>query len=462
MTYHIAILGAGISGLATAWFLKQFMKSSVQLTIIEKNLQPGGWIETIQKDDFLFEQGPRSCRTKGMGYETLALVEALGLQSQIVVSHSDAQNRYLYDGKGLRRFPKHLWEIPVNCLTRKGWLSALWQDLFASKRKEKDESIRDFFFRRLGVSWTKSLVEPFVSGIYAGDCNRLSLKSCFPLFDQWEQQYRSLLLGALWHRPSFSYSSDFIKKVCCHPMFSFQKGMATLTQVLSNELKDCLCLGHAVNHLNIDAQNVNIQLDNGRHLVVNHVISTLPTFALSSLLTHYPDLAEKLKKLPYSTVMIVNIGYRQFILPFKGFGYLVPPHLRSSVLGCVWDSCIFPEHNQKDQTRLAVMMGGVCYPEVEQMSKLELIEQALQSLRKHLRIRIEPEVVQVKRAQNAIPQFEINYLLWKKDVQDAVSYFFPHLTISGSGWTGVSLNDCIAQARYLAKKLQIFLENSNS
>ncbi len=224
MSYHIAILGAGISGLATAWFLRHQFGPDIHLTLIEKNQQVGGWIQTCQIDNFLFEQGPRSCRTKGAGRETLALIESLSLQNQILTPHTDAQVRYIYQGKRLQRLPSRLWEIPFNPLTY-NWLSAFWQDWRMSKSQQEDESIQSFFSRRLGKSWSENLIEPIVLGIYAGDYRKLSIRSCFPLFDQWEREHGSLLRGAWYHQPQTLPQSPFIKKTCSSPLFSFREGM---------------------------------------------------------------------------------------------------------------------------------------------------------------------------------------------------------------------------------------------
>ena len=118
---HIIILGAGISGLATGWFLRNLLGSQVQLTILEKSHRPGGWIETVEKENFLFELGPRSCRTKGNGRETLGLIEAIGIQDKVIAPSLDAKNRYIFNGNSLQKLPSHFWEVPFNSLT-KDWL----------------------------------------------------------------------------------------------------------------------------------------------------------------------------------------------------------------------------------------------------------------------------------------------------------------------------------------------------
>lgn len=448
---HIAILGAGISGLATAWFLKQVLGPDLRLIIIEKNERAGGWIQTLQEDGFLFEQGPRSFRTKGAGEETLALIEALGLQNRVIAPHRDAKNRYVYQGQRLQRLPKSLWEIPFHPLTR-NFLQVLGRDWRMPKRQEEDESIHSFFSRRLGMDWTENFVDPFVSGIYAGDCKRLSLKSCFPLFDQWEQQNGSLARGAWFHRPLKREPNPFIQKMRAFPMVSLKEGMETLPSTLARELSDDLCLGRTVKSLQFD-KNIEIELDNGESIRAEQVISTLPTFSLGALLPADSLLRKTLEKLRYASLTVINIGFSQNVLPFKGFGYLVPSKWGLQVLGCVWDSSVFPQQNFGNQTRLTLMMGESRHPEVQHMSDSELMEQTLKILREHMNIQPQPQIMQIKKVRHGIPQFEVGYSLWKEEVQAIIQSQFPHLILSGSGWTGVSLNDCIAHARQLSQRM---------
>ncbi len=452
MSRHIVILGAGISGLAMAWFLKQALGSHLHLTLIEKNSRAGGWIQTIQTDGFLFEQGPRSCRTQGSGQETLALIEALGLQNQVLIPHKQARNRYIYHHQRLQRMPKHLWEIPFNPLTR-GWIKALWQDWRMPKRQVEDESIQAFFSRRLGHSWVERLIDPFVSGIYAGDCSRLSLKSCFPLFDQWEQQQGSLLRGA-WQAHRLAPPTPFMQSMRSVPLFSFKEGMETLPRTLASCLKEELLLKTGVTQLVFNQAQVEVHLDNGQRIQADQVVSTLPTFVLSSLLDSYLPISQLLKDLHYTTVQVVNLGFKTAVLPLEGFGYLIPSSEKSPILGCVWDSSIFPEQNGQDhQTRLTVMMGGRHHPEIDKKSDQEIIELALQALSQQLGICKIPDVMQIKRAREAIPQYELGYANWRKQLEQALSLFSSRLLISGSSWAGVSINDGIAYSRRLAQQI---------
>lgn len=458
--FHIVILGAGISGLSVAWHLKRLLGSCIRLTILEKNQRPGGWIHTLQNHGFLFEQGPRSFRTRG-AEETLALIESLGLQDQIIFPHKNAKSRYLYQEfhpaktnqrTHLQQLPKRFWEIPLHPLTR-NCLSALWRDWKMPKRKDEDETIYSFFSRRFGIDWAENLIDPLTTGIYAGDARTLSMKSCFPLYDQWEQEQGSLLRGAWFHPPPLNQPSLLAKKLKGFPIFSFKDGMGILPNALAAELKEHLSLGATVKRLYFDSDGVNVESNCGKKVIAHHLISTVPTYALATLFPSDSLIAHELSTLQYNGVVIVNIGFHKPVLPFKGFGYLVPSKFNSQVLGCVWDSSIFPQHGAEGQTRLSLMLGGSKHPEALTLSDDILIDYAKQVMRQHMNITQEPAEIQIVRALKAIPQFEVGHTQWKIKLQSLALHSFPRLTISGTAWSGVSINDCIAHSYRIAKQL---------
>ena len=429
MSRPIAILGAGISGLSIAWHLKQ-AEPSRKLHIIEKSHRVGGWIQTIQKEGFLFELGPKSCRMRGQCAQTLALIESLGIQDQMLYPHPDAKSRYVHDGDHLRSLPRRLWQLGV--------FSALYQDWKSPKGNGVDESIYSFFNRRIGKKWADNLIDPLVSGIYAGDCRKLSIKACFPLIDQWEKQSGSLLKGALHNLRHKTQKSP--------ALFSFKNGMETLPLALGERLKNELLLNQSVTGLKWHNDHIQIHLEGGQFIEVEQVISTLPTYALAPLL----DL-QQLVALKYASVCVVNLGYHHLITSKKGFGYLIPSGLHTPVLGCVFDSSVFPEQDAENQKRMTVMLGGMHYPEIINKNDDELVALSLKTLKKDLNINKEPTIIHVHKASKAIPQFEMGYLSWKKEIEKEIKEQFPGLILAGSGWAGVSINDCINHT-YLAKK----------
>lgn len=413
---------------------------------------PGGWIHTLQSDGFLFEQGPRSCRTRGGGQETLSLVELLGLEEQVILPHPSARDRFVYQEKNqepmLLRLPGKLWKIPFHPLTP-NCLKVLWRDWKMPKRIGGDESVFSFFERRLGREWTENLIDPLISGIYAGDGSHLSIQSCFPVFDQWEQQHGSLVRGAMQRNSSRQQLSPFVKKMQRYPLFSFREGMATLPNALAAELKDSLHLGAEVVRLDIDSKQAVIWLKTGQRIDVDQVISTLPAYALSAIWPQNSSFSEMLSSINYASVVILNIGFDRKVLHQQGFGYLISSMFGLKALGCVWDSCVFPQQSGENQTRLALMLGGSRHPDVEFLSEAELIEAAGRILKTHMKIDIEPQTIQIFRANRAIPQFEVGFAQKKREMERIRSSLFPRLTMGGSAWSGVSINDCVAYSKLI-------------
>jgi oxygen-dependent protoporphyrinogen oxidase len=222
---HFVILGGGISGLALAWYLKKKYQETIHLTIIEKSSRAGGWIRSIQQQGFLFEEGPRSCRTKGAGIATLELIEELGLENEVIAASPHAKKRYLYTGKQLRCLPQGIISSLFSPLTR-GILPALWKEWRKAPEKCEDESIYDFFARRFSPEIAEQFIDPMVAGIYAGDIRQLSLRSCFPQLHRWEQEYGSLTKGMFFDRSrSKEIHSPFVQAMKSAPIFSFKNGM---------------------------------------------------------------------------------------------------------------------------------------------------------------------------------------------------------------------------------------------
>lgn len=441
---HVVILGAGISGLATAWFLEKRFGSGIQITLLEKSPRIGGLVQTVQDGDFLFEQGPRSCRTKGSGREMLHLVEALGLGDQLIGAHSSSRQRFIYRKGSLQALPRHALSLPF-APVMKGWMQALWQDCTASKSAEEDESVEAFFSRRLGKEWCSRLVDPFMSGIYAGDIRKLSIRSCLPLLWEWEREYGSLLKGAWMHPKKRAASTPFVRQWESESLISFKGGMETVIRALGDQIVGEIHLLTEPESIDCRKEGVAIRLASGKELQADHLISTLPMPAFASLVGN-DLLSRNLNALQYATVAVVNLGYRQSVLKKEGFGYLIPSEENDSILGCVWDSSVFPQQNRhSNETRLTVMIGGARNSAVGSYSDDDALGIALEAMERHLGIKGMPDAIQIKFARQAIPQYGVGHWAWSELIQKEVADF-PRLTLTGSAFHGVSVNDCVAHA----------------
>jgi oxygen-dependent protoporphyrinogen oxidase len=228
--------------------------------------------------------------------------------------------------------------------------------------------------------------------------------------------------------------------------------METLPRTLAQKLQNSLHLQKKVKKISIQSKYTTIYLENGKEIKADHLISTLATKDLAKIMEeNHPKISMELDWLPYVDVVVINLGFHENILSRQGFGYLIPSSEKSSILGCIWGSSIFPSHNfTNEQCRLTVMMGGRQYPEAIHLSNQQIIKKVLVALQKQLGVHKEPAVIHITRARGAIPQYEIGHLKWKKQIQDTCS--FPCFTLSGTAFGGVAIHDCIAQARQIAQQ----------
>lgn len=446
----IVILGGGISGLSLLWYLRKQYGKSASITLLEKTSRAGGWIRTLKKEGFLFERGPRSCRTSGNGKATLQLVEELGLQNQVIAADPSAHDRFLYLDKRLQKVPSSLLSLLFSPLTRK-MIPQLMMEWKVPRGIVEDESIHAFFTRRLGVEATDTLLDPLSAGIYAGNIHHLSAKSCFPQLFQWERQYGSLMKGAFFSHFSKNDkpSSTFTKKMDNVSLFSFKDGMESLPQALGKHLEAHILTDHEVTGLRFHSSGIDLQLINGRTLEADQVYSTLPAHVLSPLIRPpQSTAADLLKSISAASVAVVSLGYKQKLLSQQGFGYLVPSKEKENILGMVWDSCVFPQQSLlAEETRLTVMMGGTRMFHFSQWNEFDFLSCALEAVSDHLQIQAEPDVVDVHIAHAAIPQYEVGHQQKKIALQAAIEELSPRLTVLGSSFDGVSVNDCIANAK---------------
>ncbi len=453
---HIVILGAGISGLTTAWFLKKKYGPKIQVTILENTARTGGKIQTIQHEGYLFEWGPHSCRTQGKGVETLKLCEELNLQDQVITANPAAHQRFLYMNRKLTPLPTSVYQLLSSSWLFK-ILPAIWKDLFTPQRIGEDESIADFTARRLGKKIADQLFDPLVSGIYAGDSQQLSMQACFPHLYLFEQEQGSLIKGMLKAKSSKESCSPFVANCCKSSLFSFRKGMETLPKALTQHLAAQLLLEKEVLSLQNRENKIEILLKDSTLVKADYVISTLPSFALAKLLEkNLIEESKELQSIPHAPIAAVYFGFNKNVLRRKGFGYLIPSSEKEKILGMVWDSCIFPEqNNQLAETRLAVMIGGTKMANFKELTESALIDLSKQALLEHLGIKEEPQAIYLYKEVKAIPQYTIGHLTKIERLTQRIKLKFPTLFLSGLSFSGVSVNDCVANSKVLVDSFSI-------
>ncbi|XP_016520925.1 protoporphyrinogen oxidase isoform X2 [Poecilia formosa] len=198
----VAVLGGGIGGLAASFYLCKNPQVT-KVIVLESSSRFGGWLWSLRRSDgAVFELGPRGIRPAGaVGTNTLNMVEGLGLEGDILpvsYNHVASKNRYLYVNGQLHKLPSGISGILKTVAPfSRPLLFSLLTEILVKKGREEDESIHSFVSRRLGKELADLAMDSVCRGVFAGDCKKLSVRSCFPSLYKAEQQRGSLTLGFL-------------------------------------------------------------------------------------------------------------------------------------------------------------------------------------------------------------------------------------------------------------------------
>jgi oxygen-dependent protoporphyrinogen oxidase len=446
----VVVLGGGISGLATGWYLQQLGGEHLDITVVENEPQPGGWIGTVWQAGYRWERGPHSLRVHSSSHTALALIEALGLSDAVIGSAPAARRRYLWDGSALQALPGKWWQFCTSSLTR-DLLYSLINEWRQPCGIDDDESVYAFISRRYTPTMATRLFAPMLSGIYAGDIHQLSARSTLSQLWQWERQHGSILKGMLRH-PRTAKQLPLMDRLKGHGLFTLKDGLQVLTDTLASRLND-LRLSCRATALIPQEGGITVQLADGQKLAVDHVISTLPSHALASLVSYAsPAMAEQLAALKTASLAVVYLAWDRPVLNKPGFGYLIGPDLQEDVLGVIFDSAVFPcQNSTAEETRLTVMLGGSCRPELASASEEECLKIALEALQRHLDITISPSASRVCYANRCIPQYCVGHVKTIDSLRALGSRVLPHLTLSGTVFDGVAVTSCIANANMVAQ-----------
>lgn len=438
----VAIVGGGISGLAAAHALQTEAErrgTPLQLTLVEAEGRLGGKCDTRQRDGFLVEAAVNGWLSSKVPAERL--VEHLGLQDQRLEASRAAQRRFvMLDGRlvQLPSGPGSFVRSPL--LTARGKLRVMGE-LFVRRGPDAEESVADFARRRLGEEVVARLVDPMVSGIFAGDVEQLSLPSAFPLMQRAERDHGSLI------RAMFRGRGPMGRLV------SLQRGVQQLTETLRARLNAQVLAGCEVNRISRTGGTFALHLADGRRIGAEKVVCATPSYATARLVTdlHGP-LADALVTIPYAHVVIVAQAWPAAAMAqhVDSFGFLVPGREGSAVLGMLCDSSIFVGRAPEGYVLTRTILAGARHPEVMHWSDDDVMQYALALVCKALRVEVSPVWQWVIRHANGIPQYNVGHGARVAQVM-ARAAEVPGLVLTGNAYRGVSLSDCIGAAPAVAE-----------
>ena len=438
--------------MACAYHLQQ---AGIPVRLLEAGSRPGGVITTKEKDGFRFEVGPQSFLSSE---PLLALIDTLGLKDQLLHADPRAPRYILVDGRLVPApfAPPSLLTTPLFSAGTKWRL--LTEILRHTRPPAEDESIAAFVRRKFGDQLLNLLVAPFVSGIYAGDPERLSMRAAFPKVHEFEVQYGSVLRGAMKSRPA--------KGTPRAGLCSFRDGMETLPRAIAARLGDSLLLETHVACLRHGKANgkpwfeVDITRDNRREtLAASAVVIATPADIASQILLGLSNkLAPLFSRIEYAPVAVVSACYRREHIQRTpdGFGFLVPRAEGLHVLGTVFNSALFAGRAPQGMVCFTSFAGGATDPEFCQLSDNEITETICAEVARVLGVTGMPAATSLHKYARALPQYNLGHIDIVNSLE-TLTAAMPGLFLAGNYLAGPSIGACVERANRTAQAVRVYL-----
>ncbi len=448
-SFQVAIVGGGISGLACAHRLRAL---GVPAVVLESQDRGGGVIGTVERNGFLFESGPQSF----LGTPpVLELIRELKLEGELVQADPNAP-RYVYVKGRLQAVPMSPTALLTSSLLSvRSRFRVLSEPLRRTMPVQHEETVADFVRRKFGNEILEYLVAPFVSGVYAGDPETLSLRAAFPSLDEWEREYGSVLRGAMKTRKQ----QPGARPGLC----SFRAGMRTLMQSLESELGDGFVVGARVEALERGGSSgftLRFMKDGRQESIsVRAVVLAAPAYTAGHLLSGISQPAgDALQGVSYAPVAVIATGYKrqQIANALVGFGVLIPRKAGLHTLGTVWNSYLFPGRAPKNSVTLTSFAGGATDTEIVSREESEigaLVEAELENL---LSISGPPVAREIWRHSRALPQYNLGHAHVLENVRAALSAV-PGIHLAGNYLSGPAIGNCVEQSGRTAEAVCAFL-----
>ena len=453
------VVGAGIWGLTCARSLLKSGRAG-QILLLDSDDRAGGKLDTLPRSGFLVETAANGFLDSNPA--TLQLCRDLGLGDKLVsASGTAARNRFVYLKGKLHRLPANLWGALTTGVV--GWY-ARWRVVSERWRRPAipagDESIADFARRRFGREITETLLDAFVTGIWAGDPETLSVRSCFPRWHEWEARNGSLTGGMIARRRERVLEARMagMPPPGAPRMWSLRGGLAELVGALVRECGSALQTGAGVRALRYRAeanQPWEVVLAD-RVIQADRVVLAMPPDAQAKLLdTLDAPLAAKLAAIPSNAIAVVALGFPARDVPpgLDGFGYLSPQREGRPVLGVQWCSDIYPELRAPSGMALwRALVGGPRCPQMADAPDDLLLRTVRDELALVTGMKAEPGFAKIIRWPKAIPQYTLGHAKRIEEIQSHAARW-PGLFLGGCAFGGVALNDCVDQAGSMATRV---------
>ncbi len=441
-----AIIGAGITGLVTAFYLK---KAGIPFRIFEKTDHIGGVIRTEKEDGFVYETGPNSGVLANA--ETVEFFEELGQQCPPEIADRAAARRLIWKGNRWYPLPSGLWSGITTPLFSLHDKLRLLGEPFRKKGTNPNETLSELVLRRMGQSFLDYAIDPFILGIYAGDPAYIVPKYALPKLYRLEQDYGSFIGGALKKKREKKTPRE--KKVT-RDIFSVEGGLENLPGVLTTILgKDNFVLECHDLFAEKNGQKFNIHF-NGQQETFTHVVSTINSEGLPAL---FPFVEAKkwlpITRLKYAKVTEVAVGYKKWEgISLYAFGGLIPFKEKRNILGILFMSTLFRNRAPQGGALFTTFVGGTRRPDLAELPEAELFKLIKKEMEITLHVKKEPDLFRYATHRQAIAQYGADSEERFRAIA-AIELQHLGLYLGGSIRDGIGLADRIKQAHFMAEDI---------
>ena len=452
-THDIVIIGAGLTGLTTAFALRNKNRN---VTILESDNKIGGQIQSHHVNGFVFESGPNTGVVKYP--EVMDLFHSLNDGCKLEIAQASAKRRLIWKGNKFHELPSGLLSAITTPLFSTYDKLRILTEPFRAKGNNPDESVAELTKRRLGTSYLDYAVDPFLAGVYAANPTMLPTKYALPKLYDLEQDYGSFILGAIKKARQPKTDRD---KTATKEVFSTHGGLSSLTNAMADRIgSDNILLNAKSISItpSADGFDINYTVNGEQHNIkCNKVVTTCGAYALSALLPFVDsDFMQSITSLKYAPVIQVGVG----IADTKGvnhsaFGGLVPSKEKRDVLGILFPSDCFAERAPQKGAAYAFFIGGMRHPEMINLSDEEIKRHVIDDLHSMMKYptTIQPEAINIYRHDKAIPQYESSTGNRLKSI-DLLQQTYPGLVIAGNLKDGIGMGDRIKQAYDIAASMK--------
>ena len=448
MTRHVQafVIGGGISGLVCAYALQ---KAGVEVLLVEASPRPGGVIHSVRRDGYLLELGPQSFSCTS---QLRSLCTELGIGDQLLEAPQRAPRYVLVNGK-LQAVPMSPAAFFTSSLINGSTKWALVRDIFGkSGPSEADESVAAFVRRKFSDQLLDRLAGPFVSGVYAGDPEKLSIRSAFPQLHEAEKAAGSIVRGMMQLTRKGPRERATLN--------TFREGNGTLVRALVNKLGTKLLTKTAAANLycqNDGSFHISLEGSCNDSVSAESVVFATPTAATGKLLAQLDSSFEPLlATVEYAAVAVVSLGYANKDVGYllDGFGFLVPRSAGLRILGTVWNSSLFPGRAPEGYALLTTFVGGATDQNASKLGSEELSDLVHREIAPLLAIKSAPTFRNVTIWPRALPQYNLGHGDRLASINTNLARF-PGLFLTGNYLRGPAIGACVQQALVVAKDVAV-------